>query len=136
MYAQLVIGPPGSGKSTYCKGMKDFLNDLGRSVSIVNLDPANDVLPYQCDVDVSELISLTDTTNILKLGPNGGLVYCMEFLEKNNEWLHDKMTAVHSSGTSSYFLIDCPGQVELYTHNTAVKSIAGKLLKWNVQVCK
>lgn len=136
MYAQMVVGPPGSGKSTYCKGMKQFLDSLGRKVSVINLDPANEaVLPYKFDVDVSELISLADTMDLLKLGPNGGLVYCMEFLEKNSEWLYDKMMAVHSSGASSYFLIDCPGQVELYTHNGAVKNIARKLLKWNVKVC-
>ena len=29
-YGQVVIGPPGSGKSTYCKGMKEFLEGLGR----------------------------------------------------------------------------------------------------------
>jgi len=31
-YAQLVLGPPGSGKTTYCKGMAEFLRGLGRYV--------------------------------------------------------------------------------------------------------
>lgn len=32
-YAQLVLGPPGSGKTTYCKGMAEYLRGLGRYVS-------------------------------------------------------------------------------------------------------
>ena len=30
MFGQLVIGPPGSGKSTYCTGMHEFLSGIGR----------------------------------------------------------------------------------------------------------
>lgn len=42
----------------------------------------------------------------MKLGPNGGLVYCMEFLEKNFDWLLGKLEALRDA----YLLIDCPGQ--------------------------
>jgi putative protein kinase ArgK-like GTPase of G3E family len=42
----VIIGPPGSGKTTYCNGMSQFLSLLGRKVAVVNLDPANDALPY------------------------------------------------------------------------------------------
>ncbi|KAF6108959.1 GPN-loop GTPase 2 [Phyllostomus discolor] len=44
-FGQAVIGPPGSGKTTYCLGMSEFLRALGRRVAVVNLDPANDGLP-------------------------------------------------------------------------------------------
>lgn len=30
VFGQLVIGPPGSGKSTYCKGMYDTMKNLGK----------------------------------------------------------------------------------------------------------
>lgn len=46
------------GKTTYCSGMKMFINELGRKCEIVNLDFANDTLPYTPAVDVRELISL------------------------------------------------------------------------------
>lgn len=131
-FAQLVIGPPGSGKTTYCRGMHEFLTSLGRTVSVVNLDPANDTLPYDCAVDISDLITLQDAMDKLKLGPNGALVYCMEFLQNNIEWLKAQLQA-HSG---SYLLIDCPGQVELFTHNDAVKKIAGQLQSWNIRVSK
>lgn len=129
-FAQLVIGPPGSGKSTYCQAMKEFLEELGRKVSVINLDPANHELLYSCYADISELITLEDAMEKLKLGPNGGLVYCMEFLEKNIEWLHSKV----DDSQEQYFLLDCPGQVELFTHQQSIKNIAIKLQDWKFKV--
>ena len=41
-------------------------------VALVNLDPANDVLPYSPDVDVSDLVDLAAVMGELHLGPNGG----------------------------------------------------------------
>ena len=46
------------GKTTYCRGMCEFMNELGRNCALVNLDFANDNTPYTADVDVRELISL------------------------------------------------------------------------------
>ncbi|KAL3211605.1 hypothetical protein MRX96_036298 [Rhipicephalus microplus] len=59
-FGQVVIGPPGSGKSTYCKAMRELCTAIGRSVAVVNLDPANDVLPYEADVDIKGLVELSD----------------------------------------------------------------------------
>ncbi len=57
----------------------------------MNLDPGNDKLPYPCAVDVMSLISLESVMDEHTLGPNGGLIYCMEYLEHNIEWLQDKL---------------------------------------------
>lgn len=32
-FGQIVIGPPGSGKTMYCHAMCNFLKELGRSVT-------------------------------------------------------------------------------------------------------
>jgi predicted PilT family ATPase len=32
-FGQLVIGPPGSGKTTYCMGMAQFMRSTGRKVT-------------------------------------------------------------------------------------------------------
>ena len=114
IFGQVVIGSPGAGKTTYCEAMARFLKAIGRDVAIVNIDPANENVPYQADIDISELIQLEEVMDTFKLGPNGGLVYCMEFLEKNLDWLLEKLQNIKKK----YLLIDCPGQVELYTHNT------------------
>jgi len=129
-FGQVVVGPPGSGKTTYCNGMFQFLSSLKRDVAIVNMDPANDVLPYPCAVDISELISLEDVMNHLKLGPNGGLVYCMEYLDQNVDWLKAKLDELKDK----YIIFDFPGQVELFTHHNSVKNILDKLTSWDLRL--
>lgn len=129
-FGQVVIGPPGSGKTTYCHGMQEFMGRIGRKVTVVNLDPANEAMPYQCAVDIAELITLPDVMENLKLGPNGGLIYCMEYLEANFDWLQEKLAAFGGH----YYLFDCPGQVELYTHHDALKNVFAQLAKWNFRV--
>lgn len=47
------------------------------------------------------------------LGPNGGLIYCFEFLMENLDWLTEAIDGL----TEDYLIIfDMPGQIELYTH--------------------
>lgn len=86
-FCQLVCGPPGSGKSTYCRGLQQFFALCGRPCAVVNLDPGNEDAPYEAQIDVGDLVSLPVVMEELGLGPNGGLLYCMETLEKNLEWL-------------------------------------------------
>ncbi|NXH67775.1 GPN2 GTPase, partial [Hydrobates tethys] len=129
-FGQVVIGPPGSGKTTYCHGMQEFMGRIGRKVTVVNLDPANEAMPYRCAVDIAELITLPDVMENLKLGPNGGLIYCMEYLEANCDWLREKLAEFRDR----YYLFDCPGQVELYTHHDALKNVFAQLAKWNFRL--
>ncbi|NXD94931.1 GPN2 GTPase, partial [Chaetorhynchus papuensis] len=129
-FGQVVIGPPGSGKTTYCHAMRDFLGRLGRSVAVVNLDPANEALPCPCALDIAELVTLPDVMDSLGLGPNGGLIYCMEYLEANADWLRDRLQGLRGH----YVLFDCPGQVELYTHHESLKNVFGQLAKWNFRL--
>ncbi|KAL2919189.1 hypothetical protein HK105_201464 [Polyrhizophydium stewartii] len=124
-FGQVVVGPPGCGKTTYCFGMSQFYAATERPVAIVNLDPANDGLPYQADIDIAELVTLDDAMEAYGLGPNGGMMYCMEYLEANMDWLLDRIKQLGDK----YILIDCPGQVELYTHHQSVKRILDRLAK-------
>eukprot|EP00877_Chromochloris_zofingiensis_P014559 jgi/Chrzof1/9357/UNPLg00328.t1 len=124
-FGQIVIGPPGSGKTTYVNGMQQYLRSTGRKIAVVNLDPANDVLPYQPDIDIMELVSLDEVMQELKLGPNGGLVYCMDFVEQNLDWLREKLAPYETD--NCYFIFDCPGQVELFTQHASFKHIVDAL---------
>jgi len=129
-FGQLVVGPPGSGKTVYCQGMQQFLTALGRRVCVVNLDPANETQPYECAINIAALISLEDVANATDLGPNGGLIYCMEYLEKNLDWLEEQLAKY----PDHYIIFDCPGQVELYTHHSSVHSIVEKLQRSNYRL--
>ncbi|KAF8334490.1 hypothetical protein F5887DRAFT_870552, partial [Amanita rubescens] len=125
-FGEVVCGSPGSGKSTYCYGKHQLFNVLNRPISIVNLDPANENIPYPCDIDISSLITLKDATDAHGLGPNGGMLYCMEYLEANFDWLEEKLKDL---GPDAYVLFDLPGQVELSTSHDSVKNIINKLTK-------
>ncbi len=50
------------------------------------------------------------------LGPNGGLVFCMESLLVNFEWLEEKLTQLDTH----YIIFDCPGQVLLVKTHTVM----------------
>ncbi|KAG9443349.1 hypothetical protein H6P81_014689 [Aristolochia fimbriata] len=126
VFGQLVVGPPGSGKTTYCNGMSQFLKLIGRKVAVVNLDPANDALPYECAVNIEDLIKLSDVMVEHSLGPNGGLIYCMDYLEKNIDWLESKLEPLLND---HYLLFDFPGQVELFFLHSNAKNIINKLIK-------
>ncbi|XP_017258308.1 GPN-loop GTPase QQT1 [Daucus carota subsp. sativus] len=126
VFGQVVIGPPGSGKTTYCNGMSQFLPLIGRKVAVINLDPANDSLPYDCAVNIEDLIKLSDVMNEHSLGPNGGLVYCMDYLAKNIDWLQSKLEPLLKD---HYLLFDFPGQVELFFLHDNAKSVIMKLIK-------
>ena len=87
----------------------DFKNKVAwvwitlKNVSVVNLDPAAEYFAYNPDVDIRELISIEDVMEDedLRLGPNGGLVFCMEHLVENFDWLEEAM----DPHDDDYFLI-------------------------------
>nr|XP_032800718.1 GPN-loop GTPase 3 [Petromyzon marinus] len=132
-YAHLVMGPAGSGKSTYCAMMLEHLAALRRSAAVVNLDPAAEHFSYPVAVDVRDLIEVGDVTedDSLCLGPNGGLIFCMEHLVANPSWLELAL----GQDEDDYLLIDCPGQVELYTHLPVMRELVAQLQHLGIRVC-
>ncbi|CAJ0597384.1 unnamed protein product [Cylicocyclus nassatus] len=132
-YAQLVMGPAGSGKSTYCSVIYNHCLSIGRQVHVVNLDPAAESFNYPATADVRALISVDDVMEDeeLALGPNGALVFCMEYLVQNMEWLHDELC----EGEDDYFVFDCPGQIELYSHLPIMRQLVDAFRAWDFNVC-
>lgn len=130
-FGEIVCGSPGSGKSTYCYGKYQLFNAINRPISVINLDPANDTILYPCAINISDLITLKDVMDQYGLGPNGGMLYCMEYLEANYDWLEGKLKEL---GKDAYVLFDLPGQVELSTNHDSVKNIVGKLVKSGFRV--
>ena len=70
----------------------------------------------------------------LNLGPNGGLMYCMEYLANNlSSWLEEELDSFSSD---AYFLFDCPGQIELFSHVPIMKTILQHIVQHcDVKLC-
>ncbi|KKF97644.1 hypothetical protein CFO_g47 [Ceratocystis platani] len=100
-----------------------FLGAIGRSCSVVNLDPANENTNYPRAIDIRDLVKLEEIMKDDKLGPNGAMLYALEELEHNFDWLEESLNALDQD----YVLFDCPGQVELYTHHNSLRNIILKL---------
>lgn len=61
----MVMGPAGTGKSTYCKVMQEHCQNSRRSVHVVNLDPAAEAFEYEVAFDIRGKSYLTKKTLLL-----------------------------------------------------------------------
>lgn len=114
---------------------------------MVNLDPAAEHFSYEPLIDIRELIELDDAMEDEELhyGPNGGLVFCIEYLLDNHDWFKEQLcgggldeegaAAVENEPDDDYILFDMPGQIELYTHLNAGRRLVELLQSWNFRVC-
>jgi GPN-loop GTPase len=112
------------------------LHSSRRTCHLVNLDPAAapDSFEYAPSIDIKDLISVDDAMNELGYGPNGGLVYCFEYVSasstgatpeqsrpsvvcqrtcryllQNMDWLEEQVGEYEDD----YLIIDCPGTSEV-----------------------
>ena len=111
--------------------MQDHCQASNRTLHVGNLDPAADVFQYDAAFDIRELINLEEVMEDLELGPNGGLVYCMEYFLQNADWLKDELD---NFGEDEYVILDCPGQVELYSHLPIMHNLVKSLEMWGFRV--
>lgn len=102
-----------------------------RQCRVVNLDPAAEEFAYDCEADVRDLISVDDVMEELDYGPNGGLVYAMEYIIANKTWLEDNLGDYIDD---DYFIFDCPGQIELYSHLTVMRELVDLLQSLDFRV--
>lgn len=66
---------------------------VNRKCSVANLDPANENINY-ADVaafDVRDLVNVDEVMEREELGPNGGVLWAMEELESNFDWLETQL---------------------------------------------
>jgi len=129
----LVTGPAGAGKSTFCSALVTHLAASKRTGHLVNLDPAADPDAFSVEpsIDIRSLISLQDVMSELGYGPNGGLVYCFEYLLENMDWFEEEL----GEYDTDYLVIDCPGQIELYTHHPLLPAFISHLQRLGVRCC-
>lgn len=112
--------------------MQETGDVLRRNIKVVNLDPAAEIFKYRCDYDIRDMVSLDDVQELMNYGPNGGLVYCMEYLiEHIDEFMEELMECAED-----YFvLFDCPGQIELYSHLDVMTRLSKAISNGGFNLC-
>ncbi len=114
-----VIGTAGSGKSTLVYAFQMWMNSQGLDCVTVNLDPGAESLAYAPDVDVKDWVDLASIIQEQGLGPNGAQVAAADMLALNAK----EIAEVLETFDTSYFLIDTPGQIELFTFRSSGPAI-------------
>ena len=46
-------------------------------------------------------------------------------------WLHEQL----GDGDDEYYIFDCPGQIELYSHVPVMRNLVESLQRWGFMVC-
>ncbi len=113
------IGTAGSGKSSMVYAFQLWMNSQGLDCVTVNLDPGAESLAYAPDVDVKDWIDLDKIIEEQGLGPNGAQVAAADLLALNAR----EVAEVLETFETSYFLIDTPGQIELFTFRSSGPAI-------------
>jgi hypothetical protein len=105
----IVVGPAGSGKSTFVKTFSDYLRSKEYDTKAVNLDPASDAI-YNAHADVRDFVKAEDVMRRYKLGINGALLKSMELAVG---YIHELIL------NGDFVLYDTPGQMELFLYSKA-----------------
>lgn len=109
LYYVVVMGPAGSGKSTFTYALSEWIEDHEMSVTRVNFDPAAEFVPYNPDVDVREYVSVRDIMSKYGLGPNGALIAATDMLVNHISDIKNEIESLNNN----YVIVDMPGQLEI-----------------------
>lgn len=116
-----MIGPPGSGKSTYVQYKKRVLKE--RSIFTINLDPGNNQDNFDYDIkQFSNTRSYMEQNNV---GPN----FSTKCLLKNFLSNYDSFINILRENEDKYFIFDFPGQLEFFMCDDSLRYLTRKLLK-------
>ncbi len=91
----------------------EHCESIGRSAHLINLDPAAENFVHPPSKDIRDLISVDEVMEELHYGPNGGLIFALEYmLTEGLDWLQEDLGEYQDE----FLIIDCPGQIEIYSH--------------------
>jgi GTPase SAR1 family protein len=109
----LVLGMAGSGKTTFIQRINAYLHSEQTPPYVINLDPAVHELPYPCNVDIRDTVNYKQVMKQYSLGPNGAIVTSLNLFATTFDQL---LSILNKNQTKHrYFLVDTPGQIEVFT---------------------
>ncbi len=114
-----VVGPAGSGKSTFTAAMQEWMIKNEYDSIVVNLDPGADVLPYTPDVDVRDIVSIDKIMEEYALGPNGAQILAADLIANHVEEIRGYV----DDYDTDYVIYDTAGQLELFAFRAASRFI-------------
>jgi len=113
------LGTAGAGKSTMTGAFQSWMIRQGYDAVIVNLDPGAMNLPYTPDVDIRDWVKLEEVMDEYNLGPNGAQVTSSDMM-----YLHiDDIRETLDGFRTDYFLVDTPGQIELFAYREPTQDL-------------
>ena len=110
----LVVGMAGSGKTTLMQRLNAHLYQRGSPGYVINLDPAVQHMPYEANIDIRDTVDFKQVMEQYKLGPNGGIMTALNLFATRFDKVMDFVEARAQQGLK-YFLVDTPGQIEIFT---------------------
>lgn len=113
----IVVGPAGSGKSTFVKNFSNYLKDY--DVKAVNVDPASDPI-YKADRNIRDFVKTEEVMKKYGLGINGALLKSMEL---SLNYVKDIVI------DGDFVIYDTPGQMELFLYSKHGLKIAEEISK-------
>lgn len=132
MLIQYIIGPAGSGKTTFVKSMLEYLQNYNQEISVItiNLDPAVQSLPYAPDIDIQDYITVDQVVKETGLGPNGAMIAATDRMVN---YVEDLKYEINQYNDPEVVLVDTPGQMELFSFRNSGPMIANALGFGNVK---
>lgn len=110
----------------------EHCESIGRSAHLINLDPAAENFVHPPSKDIRDLISVDEVMEELQYGPNGGLIFALEYmLSEGLDWLQEDLGEFQDE----FLIIDCPGQIEIYSHFDIMPRIIEIFLRADYRAC-
>ncbi|MGC8663338.1 MAG: ATP/GTP-binding protein [Thermoplasmata archaeon] len=118
-----VVGPAGSGKSTFTGSFQEWMKRNSYDAITVNLDPGAEFLPYEPDIDIRDYIQLQEIMQDYSLGPNGAQILAADLVANQIDDLKKEIEEFETD----YVLVDTPGQLELFAFRTSSEFIMDQI---------
>ena len=111
IFTLFVVGPAGSGKSSFVAAFAEWIDRYEIPYLTVNLDPAAEYTPYTPDVDVRAYVTAREVMDEYKLGPNGAIIASVDLMLNFVGSIREE---VEESASEGYVIFDTPGQMEIF----------------------
>lgn len=112
-----ILGPAGSGKSSFVKAFSTYLQTKTYTTSPVNLDPATPPI-YPATKNIRTYVKTEEIMKTFQLGINSALIKSIELSQHH---------IPHLKTQADYILYDTPGQMELFIYSPHGRNIVNLL---------